>query len=389
MWFAWNLLIAQRLFIFKLFEILQPFFPKDILLIADSFGENSDLINSSPLVEYCIKNKIKCKFVYNYNNKSFYPISDVTINFNKKNEDFMPCLFWTLLRTHTLVRSVTFLSYFDEYFAKNKYINYVFSQHGPSLLKDIGLMGHKKDIYNYVVTSSKIENQIFLDKNFDKSQLIPTGLIRYDKLNKKEHNTKNIFVMFTWRKYLDNQNYYGSVYHEKVCSFLKNKYFLNYLKENNIQLTVALHPCIDRIKNLLENLQTLFKSENINFIYTREISKYIGKSDLLITDYSSVFFDFAYLDIPIIFYRFDFDTFKKSDLIFEGITDIQQKDKHIYNVCYEENEVIEKIKYYTKNNFVLEEKNREKNKKLLDYVERGKCCENFIKFLEKIRSQNE
>ena len=389
MWFAWDLLVAQRLFIFKLFELLQPFFLKDILLIADSFGENADLINSTPLVEYCIKNKIKCKFVYNYNNKSFYPISGVTINFNKKNEDFMPCLFWTLLRTHTLVRSCTFLSYFDEYFAKNKYINYVFSQHGPSLLKDIGLMGHKKDIYNYVITSSEIENQIFLDKNFDKLQLIPTGLIRYDKLEKKEHNAKNIFIMFTWRKYLNNQNYYASFYHEKICLLLKNKSFINFIQENNIQLTFALHPCIDRIKNLLENLQALFKSENINFIYTREISKYIGKSDLLITDYSSVFFDFAYLDIPIIFYRFDYDRFTKKELIFEGIPDLKSKDKYIYNVCYDENEVIEKVKYYTENNFKLEKENKEKNRKLFDCIEKGKCCENFIKFIDKTRSKNE
>ena len=37
-------------------------------------------------------------------------------------------------------------------------------------------------------------------------------------------------------------------------------------------------------------------------------------SDLLITDYSSIYMDFAYMSKPIIYYPFDFDEFHKRQL---------------------------------------------------------------------------
>ena len=54
------------------------------------------------------------------------------------------------------------------------------------------------------------------------------------------------------------------------------------------------------------------KSNNINIITLKEdIQKYFNKCDLMITDYSSVAFDFAYLRKPIIYYQFDKEKFRK------------------------------------------------------------------------------
>src|SRR5690606_31689740 len=59
--------------------------------------------------------------------------------------------------------------------------------------------------------------------------------------------------------------------------------------------------CIKDIKNRVE----LFEFEDLS------IQKEIIKSDLLITDYSSIAWDFYYLNKPIIFYQFDQEEYIK------------------------------------------------------------------------------
>lgn len=43
-----------------------------------------------------------------------------------------------------------------------------------------------------------------------------------------------------------------------------------------------------------------------------DVQKLLIESEILITDYSSVFFDFAYLEKPIYFYQFDQQSFYKN-----------------------------------------------------------------------------
>ena len=57
----------------------------------------------------------------------------------------------------------------------------------------------------------------------------------------------------------------------------------------------------------------LFRSEYEGFVYNgsqyEDVSRLYLASDICITDYSSVFFDFANLKRPILFYAYDFDEY--------------------------------------------------------------------------------
>ncbi|EKY29491.1 CDP-glycerol glycerophosphotransferase family protein [Clostridium celatum] len=87
-----------------------------------------------------------------------------------------------------------------------------------------------------------------------------------------------------------------------------------FLQENNINIIIKLHPAeeslyIDSIKNL-SNINLITKSyldENNIDIY--EILRY---SDGLITDYSSVYFDYLLLDKPIIFFNNDISEYEEN-----------------------------------------------------------------------------
>ena len=165
-------------------------------------------------------------------------------------------------------------------------------------------MGFTKERFNYFAIANNIEKEMVLkESNFEEKQLINCALPRFDMLKRNPHKNKNIFVMFTWRKSLNNENYWDSVYHKNITRFLSNPELKKLLKDNSISLTMGLHPCMNKIKGLIDYLKSNYSDFNI--IETNQISSYKCNMDLLITDYSSLFFDFAYMNIPTIFYRLD------------------------------------------------------------------------------------
>ena len=90
----------------------------------------------------------------------------------------------------------------------------------------------------------------------------------------------------------------------------------------------------------------------VEIIKPEEISKSIETSDLFITDFSSLVFSFMYLNVPVIFYRLDFFESDENYLKREYLSYAQTKDKYLYNVFYELDNVINKIEYYIENNFI-------------------------------------
>jgi CDP-glycerol glycerophosphotransferase (TagB/SpsB family) len=74
----------------------------------------------------------------------------------------------------------------------------------------------------------------------------------------------------------------------------------------------------------------------------------------LITDFSSVAFDFMFQDKPVIFYLLDKEDNGLHELDKSDIDNFDFKKFLIPNVCFEEQEVINLIKKYVENDFKLE-----------------------------------
>ena len=93
--------------------------------------------------------------------------------------------------------------------------------------------------------------------------------------------------------------------------------------------------------------------EHIKLVPADKISDMIKKTDLFITDYSSVVFDFMFLDIPVIFYKFDTDVVYPEDSDNQNIVLAKQKDKDLYNCLYDKNAVIDRIEQYINSDFQI------------------------------------
>ena len=54
------------------------------------------------------------------------------------------------------------------------------------------------------------------------------------------------------------------------------------------------------------------KTKNIKILDTKtDIQKVLKESEILITDYSSVYMDFAYMNKPVMYFQFDYEEYRK------------------------------------------------------------------------------
>ena len=98
-----------------------------------------------------------------------------------------------------------------------------------------------------------------------------------------------------------------------------------------------------------------------------DIQSALKESELLITDYSSVFFDFAYMVKPILFYQFDYDNFRKGqyaegyynykDGLGEAVNDLDEILNVLATSLENGNKISEKYKKRCEDFFTIRDSN--------------------------------
>lgn len=277
----------------------------------------------------------------------------------------------------------------DELKYYNDLLNYKFMwlQHGITQ-NDISSAANKyaKGI-NYVVLATNGEKEEFMkDKYFyEEDELCLTGFPRYDCL---EDHCKNIITIApTWRSYLSGSiredgfheiksGFEDSEYYIRYTDILSDDNLLNKLREKNIKIKFLLHPGMagykDDFKKFENDVIEIIGAESIDY------SKIFSESNLLITDYSSVFFDFAYLKKPIIYYQFDEEMFYKEHYK-KGYFDYETNG--FGDVIKDKNDILKKIHYYVDNGFDMEEKYMDRVVSTFKYTDKNNCMR-LVEFLK-------
>lgn len=179
----------------------------------------------------------------------------------------------------------------------------VFLQHGIIAFKKIHSTYRKNhnemDIF---IVSSDFEKKIVLENfNFDKNTIKVTGLARYDTLtNTTFSSQKSILYIPTWRNWaFPKKN--AIQYILGIENLLNDKQLISLLKKHSIQFNFYIH---NHMRCYLDKITI---NENINIFNSQgtTLQSVLKESSLLITDYSSVAWDFYYLGKPVLFYQFD------------------------------------------------------------------------------------
>lgn len=184
----------------------------------------------------------------------------------------------------------------------------IFLQHGV-IKDDIQILYQEKTALDLFICGAKKEYD-YVAANFHYTDEVKyTGLARYDAL----HNVKTkdqILLMPTWRLYLSKcaeQELAQSEYVSRWNDVLQDSRLLEALKKN--RKTLVFYPHYEVQKKFLH----LFTSQDPSVIIADfdryDVQQLLKESQLLVTDYSSVFFDFAYMKKTCVYYQFDEDRF--------------------------------------------------------------------------------
>lgn len=152
---------------------------------------------------------------------------------------------------------------------------------------------------------------------------------------------KTILYLPTWREYDSN--------HDLFFQYGFDVHVMNeFLKRIDAILLIKFHVNESTKGKFFPNEE---KIERINFINIDDIYEILGKVDILITDYSSIYFDFLLLDRPIIFSPFDLETYEKERGFYYNYEDVTPGPK-----AKNWDEIINNIQEVLENDFYKEKK---------------------------------
>ena len=173
----------------------------------------------------------------------------------------------------------------------------IFLQHGITLNNICGWLNKYDKNLDFMTTASKKEYESLFKYhyNYDKDIIHLLGFPRFDNLQNEK--TKTILLMPSWRRYLNHENKYtisNSSYFNTYNSLINNERLIEKSKEYGYTIIFRPHPHVYKYIGLFD------ENESIKIDHERgSYQELFKKGALLITDYSSVAFDFAYLKKPV------------------------------------------------------------------------------------------
>ena len=193
----------------------------------------------------------------------------------------------------------------------------VFLQHGVTKEAPPFLLRENNRIDLVIATTEPEAQEIHTGLHYDREQIAVTGMPRYDQLNDFTVNKKQILLMPTWRFWLFPpfgktaadvaDEVRDSHYVKTYCRLLSDERLLRFLEEQDLTLLFFPH-------SQMQPFLSAFTAQNsrihIASMEECDVQQALKESAFLITDYSSVFFDFAYMKKPMAYFQFDYEEYR-------------------------------------------------------------------------------
>lgn len=365
------------------YYFLKMFFRKPIWLVSDRPAQADD--NGEAFFKYLMEN--------HKGEKNFYfALNPESPDYNrlKKIGKVIPFLGWRYKILYLLAENIVssqgehyifhpFQNFSGSYRDLSQKQKFIFLQHG--VIKD-DLSGwlnrYNKNISMFVTTTNQ-EYQSILSYPYyyAKDVVKKTGLPRYDRLY---HNEKRqIVIMPTWRAYLVTginpvtgtrsckAGFADSRYCQMYNILLNNERLLNAARECGYTVAFVNHPnmlCSEGFMSFSDEVQIIPSDYAYRDIF--------AENDLLITDYSSVAFDFAYLRKPVLYYQADVEEFFSGLHTYEkGYFDYERDG--FGEVEYDVEALVDRIIEYMQNTCQLKEKYRQRIDNTFPFNDQNNC----------------
>ncbi|MDV9197697.1 bifunctional glycosyltransferase/CDP-glycerol:glycerophosphate glycerophosphotransferase [Streptomyces sp. Wh19] len=210
-------------------------------------------------------------------------------------------------------RKVLFLHRFGELLKYQR----VFLQHGIIYNDVTSGVDQRITGYDMIVTTGRQERAYLANEAGFGDRAVLAGLPRFDALRREPGERPRILLMPTWRQWIVTASYKKSAGPAKTA-FTQSEYFRFYRSLlSDRRLAAALeHFGVDleffphyEIRPYLHNFRIDSPAIEVADPGTRNVQEAMKECSLMVTDYSSVFFDVAYMGIPLVHVPFDEEDF--------------------------------------------------------------------------------
>lgn len=365
----------------RLARLLKPFFRKEIWLISDRINKADD--NGEALFDFLQQHEeIDAYFVISKDSVDYERLQSIGKVVDYLSEENL----LLHLMADRIVSSSADGYVVNPFGGEKKFYRdvlskkqQVFLQHG--ITKDdisAWINRYEKDL-SMVVAAAKPEYQSFLGESYfyDEKVVKLTGFPRHDKLEDK--NKKQVAIMPTWRENLLNRANYAKTGEDTLVAdfeesaffnfyhgLLTNKKLLAKAKELGYELLFFPHP------RMLPFASELKPDEQVTIgDLSMQYKDVFGESSLVVTDYSSVQFDFTYLRKPVVYAHFEREEFFKGKIYDPGYFDYERDG--FGEVEYDLEHTVDRIIEYMDNDCKLKDMYKERIDKFFGFHDKENC----------------
>lgn len=265
--------------------------------------------------------------------------------------------------------------------------NRVFLQHGI-IKDDMPFLYYKNTKIRLFVTSTSRECQYISNTyGYPKGWVKELGLCRLDNLHTNRNISRQILIMPTWRNWIGRPTTKSYDY-EDINEFTNTDYFrywngllgdekLLYLLDL-YNMDLVFYPHRD-MQQFLNKFKISHKRIIIASWPDYDVQELLKESAVLITDYSSVAMDFAYMKKPLIYYQFDYEKFRLGHYP-EGY--FSYEEDGFGKVCKDEESVVNELEQIIQNDFQFDNEYFMRHKAFFTTYDNRNCERNYKAILE-------
>lgn len=289
-----------------------PITPDSVLIFVDRGMQADD--NAEHLYRYVKENHPEFRNIYFALNQKSPDWERLEAEGFNLVQFFSRDFYQLYLRSDAFISSQTYSPSFKGKTFRNS--RFIYLQHGIQL-NDMSDWVLSKQFDVFVATGKQEADYL---GNLLPKETLNSGIPRLEALLKKPNTQDHILFMPTWRFNLHNlsdEAFMETEFYKSINDFIQSEQLTEHLAKTGKKLLLQLHP------NILKRAECFDTPANIE-ISNLSYGDAIAGSELILTDYSSVVLDGAFIGKPIVYYQWDKEDFFK-DQPYENRVDFDQE----------------------------------------------------------------
>ena len=258
----------------------------------------------------------------------------------------------------------------------------VFLQHGV-ILTDIEFLYYENTKMDMFVTSTYREwEYVNSHYGYPEGVVQLLGLPRFDKLHSFDTVPGQILIMPTWREWLgegslvknaerDRENFVSSEYYKRWSAVVKSERLRDICERYGCTVMFCPHRDTQRFLSCFETDNPYLTVCDYDHYNVQELLK---SSAFMITDFSSVQIDFAYMNKPIAYFHFDYKDYTEHHYHMGYYS--YEKDG-FGPVCYELDKALDELEAAISENYENKEIYRRRHSDFFDLYDNQNCERNY------------